>query len=291
MFAIKSQKADLVIRWPKNSRRVPKIIRTGRCPSYAVPHKALLPGALVILADDKGGVQALFRLQRIEERISVFGANGNRYPNGCILVARSGSARVPSSSDPMRVRVNQYGIGAFAYFDSQSGKSLIYGIPGTPASRDGTLAKQPRFSPLKRHRFLANNVSCTLQQPERELIASYGRWVGDENLFEHHFLRSSRLYIDLFIRSLWTLIEAKSFISRVDIRQAVGQLFDYQRYYERHPRLAVLLPMKPTNAMLSLLAAKRIAVIWRSRGGSFRDSIDGTLTGKFRKRTKKTMGS
>lgn len=66
------------------------------------------------------------------------------------------------------------------------------------------------------------------------------------------------------------LIEAKSAASGTDgrhqIRQAIGQLFDYKfTYWKKTEKvsMAVLLPEKPLDEMLGLLASLKIGVIWR----------------------------
>lgn len=122
----------------------------------------------------------------------------------------------------------------------------------------------------------------TLSQPERQLIRAYVTWVGDVDLFEHHRLKEPSLFTDLFIPRRWTLVEAKASTDRKTLRQAVGQLFDYQRYYPRSPRLAMLLPQKPQSTMMDLFEKKRIVVVWRSSGGSFKDSAGGAFTRELR---------
>jgi hypothetical protein len=123
-----------------------------------------------------------------------------------------------------------------------------------------------------------------LRHPEKELVQRYVAWLGDEVRFEHRYLRGPDLYTDLLIRPNWTIIEAKSSIDRWAIRLAMGQLFDYQRYFSRRPRLAVLLPEKPSPSMIKLLKSKRITVIWSTANRGFRDSKSGLLTGLLRVR-------
>lgn len=76
------------------------------------------------------------------------------------------------------------------------------------------------------------------------------------------------------------LIEAKSAAAGTDgrhqIRQAIGQLFDYRfTYLSKKTRvdLAVLLPEKPLDELLALLASLKIGVIWRE-GPKFRSTAD-----------------
>ncbi len=111
---------------------------------------------------------------------------------------------------------------------------------------------------------------------------AYVRWVGDVTMFVHHPLKETGLYTDLFVPKCWTLFEAKSSTSRRALREAVGQLFDYQRHYSRSPRVAVILPQRPPSTVMGLFERKRVAVVWRSTGGTFRDSLGGTLTQALR---------
>jgi len=74
------------------------------------------------------------------------------------------------------------------------------------------------------------------------------------------------------------LIEAKSAAAATDgrhqIRQAIGQLFDYRfTYWSKKSRveLAVLLPEKPLEELLALLGSLEIGVIWRE-GPKFRST-------------------
>jgi len=128
----------------------------------------------------------------------------------------------------------------------------------------------------------ADNTDRHLSRPERDLIRAYLQWTAREDDFRTQYLPSPRLFVDLFYRPGWALLEAKANVRREVLRTALGQLLDYQRYFPRHPRLALLLPACPSAGMLELLAAKRVAVVWRTRGGAFTDSIRGALTSEIR---------
>lgn len=282
MIAGQSDRHDVAIYWPQRKRDLSTIRRTGRCPSHAVPRK-LREGGLVALVDTDGEVLLLFRISRIEEGVSVIGADRKRYDNGCILVARKGTCRKPGPRDPRVLNVNRHGVGAFAYFDASHNR-VVY-EPGTgkatgDASGQGQHTSFP-FPPV-RYPLFANNIGKTLSQPERRLIRAYVKWVGDVTMFAHHPLKQTGLFTDLSVPSRWTLFEAKANTARRTLREAVGQLFDYQRHYDRSPRIAVLLPSRPAPNVMGLFEKKRIAVVWRSRGGSFRDSVQGILTTELR---------
>jgi hypothetical protein len=88
---------------------------------------------------------------------------------------------------------------------------------------------------------------------------------------------SHSLYSDLFNKSRRQLIEAKAGISRGDIRMAIGQLADYERFIPRLSGRAVLLGAKPQPDLLLLLRDQGIAAIWRNEAG-FADNANGEFT-------------
>jgi hypothetical protein len=97
-------------------------------------------------------------------------------------------------------------------------------------------------------------------------------WLGQPERFGHHYLRCQHLHTDLFDRSFWRLIETKASTTRVVLRTAVGQLFDYRRCYKRHPTLVILLPERPGDSDLEYLEFSRVTAIWRTPAGRFSDS-------------------
>lgn len=87
---------------------------------------------------------------------------------------------------------------------------------------------------------------------------------------------SKPLFCDLFDKTMGLLVEAKGVTTREAVRMAIGQLADYKRFIKPAPQLAVLLPSKPQQDLLALLADQTIGVIW-SEGGGFMDSKGGAL--------------
>ena len=276
MLATESGKYGLTIRWPTAYRRsIRRIIETGRCPSWYVPQKVKAHRVPVALVDKAGTVLLLFTLAHIDRN-----PVGLRSPFRCELVAVRGSVRRPGLTDHSRLPSGQYGEGQFAYFDPRTGERAIFTVSVGPRPiGGGILATVPE---VRFHTVLANNVAKSLSQPERALIGRYTEWIGRSDLFGHRYLPGPRLYTDLFIRPLYALIEAKSVIDRRTLRTALGQLLDYQRCFPRHPRLAVLLPKRPADTMIELFRAKRVAVIWPSRGKTFTDSTGGAFTTALR---------
>ena len=72
------------------------------------------------------------------------------------------------------------------------------------------------------------------------------------------------------------LIEAKNSDNRGNLRQAIGQLYDYRRFHQSPISLAVLLPYQPAVERLNLLRSAGIEALW-PHGDGFRDSAHGTF--------------
>lgn len=281
MLAGNADLRDVAIYWPRR-RMVGAIRRSGRCPSFGIPRR-LRPGGRVALVDEHGSVRLVFRMERIEEGVPIRAADGKLY-GGNVLVARAGSVRTPGTRDPKKLKVNRSAPGAFLYFDPSTYipdiLKLGTGKAGrvTPPIPTGHNQFPPRLYPL-----FANNIGKTLSQPERCLICAYTSWIGDTSMFGHHkALKKTGLYTDLFIPRCWTLFEAKTSTGRRTLREAIGQLYDYQRHYDRSPRLAMLLPERPSSTLMELFEKRRIIVVWRSGRESFSDSANGVLTKHLR---------
>lgn len=63
---------------------------------------------------------------------------------------------------------------------------------------------------------------------------------------------------------------------RDNLRQAIGQLYDYRRFHQSPVHRAVPLPYEPNAERLDLLPSAGIEAIWPYRAG-FRDSGNGTF--------------
>lgn len=112
---------------------------------------------------------------------------------------------------------------------------------------------------------------------EARLVWRYSDWLDPDRVRLRGILietPSRRLRADLYDRWTNCLIEAKATPTRENIRYAIGQLFDYRRYLDRRPQLAVLLPKEPEADLGLLLQEADVAAIWPSTS-SFIDSIDG----------------
>jgi 5-methylcytosine-specific restriction protein A len=78
------------------------------------------------------------------------------------------------------------------------------------------------------------------------------------------------LFTDLYDEQANELIEAKGTATRMAIRQAIGQLFDYRRHLPMEsPHLAVLLTHAPSDDLQDLLRSCGVACLYETDRGHF----------------------
>lgn len=82
-----------------------------------------------------------------------------------------------------------------------------------------------------------------------------------------HKARERARYCDLVDETDHVLYEAKGDILRTSVRMAIGQLFDYRRFEQPSPRLAVLLPCQPAPDLIELVHSVPASVVWRTEDG------------------------
>jgi hypothetical protein len=115
--------------------------------------------------------------------------------------------------------------------------------------------------------------SATARRTEAELVLRYAEYIaclGSTAVGKQIDIAGAvRLRVDLFDLCREELVEAKSSNSRNDVRLALGQLLDYQRYVL--PRsMAVLLPADPEPDIIELLHSYQITCIVEDIPGSFK---------------------
>jgi hypothetical protein len=162
-----------------------------------------------------------------------------------------------------------YAIGAFRYFDAAEMRAVLVGENfGSPIDYIDDSASESQGVHFRPH--LKGIPGLPHGHPEATLVDEYVSWSGEEVCFAHNYIREARLFVDLFDKTHWQLLEAKVKTNRETIRMAIGQLRDYKRYYQgRHPSLAVLLSSRPTASCIKLLTDNCIATIWKTAGGRF----------------------
>lgn len=128
-------------------------------------------------------------------------------------------------------------------------------------------------------KYVKGFVSKDRSPAEQRLVDAYVSYCKIDESVVYCYFPTDKTYSDLFDRSKWRLIEAKAIADRRAVRQAIGQLLDYKRFFSRTPSIGVLLPEKPTQTTIELLKHYNITAIWAS-GLKFKDSSSGNWTTK-----------
>jgi hypothetical protein len=110
---------------------------------------------------------------------------------------------------------------------------------------------------------------------EAHLVA-LGHQVSRQRLLSSGEVRP--IITDLFDLTTGTLVEAKGTVERNAIRMAIGQLFDYRRFFKAAQlnHIAALFPREPRPDLAALLQEQGIVLIYRTATG-FEDSTGGAL--------------
>jgi hypothetical protein len=105
---------------------------------------------------------------------------------------------------------------------------------------------------------------------EAQMVKRYEKSVGRLLMSKSITLPSGeRLACDIVDDQQGLLIEAKSSASRQDVRMAIGQLLDYRRHLAPKAKLAVLVPERPSDDLLTLLGSLGIDALVEGRRGQF----------------------
>ncbi|MFK0190238.1 restriction endonuclease [Kitasatospora sp. NPDC090308] len=87
---------------------------------------------------------------------------------------------------------------------------------------------------------------------------------------------------DLYDKTADRLVEAKGTVTREAVRMAVGQLYDYGRYFEPVTSWALLVPSEPRADLIDFCKFAEVEVIWPEEGG-YREA--GNLSASEGRRT------
>ncbi|MDV6281491.1 hypothetical protein [Rhodococcus jostii] len=147
----------------------------------------------------------------------------------------------------------------------------------------GGIAARARYResgpcPLERHRVTAYNVasftSVQAVKIEAELVDRFaahlkalGRTVQGYRIQPEGGMLP--LFVDIHDATTNHLYEAKASASREAVRMALGQLLDYRRGFDERPDISVLLPERPTEDLLKLLAENSVGCTYETASGAF----------------------
>ena len=262
------------IHWPNNKQRINQTLRSGIIELRVTPRQLKLPGGTVALVDERQNVLLIGKVRRIESGVEITNFEGEK-ARGTHLIMNKASLRKPKGDDPKRLAVLSRYVGAPYYLD-RNWKPISFS--------GGGHVKVPQEQFGERNIEFLRFTSEKLSQPERDLLLRYQEWIGDYDGFSRPYFKKEEVIGDLFISRFYSLIEAKAFPQRNDMRKAIGQLFDYQFCFEnRRPTLVYMATEKPRNRDIALLRHRKIAVIWQTPTGRFGDSLGGKYTAEFRR--------
>lgn len=262
-----SSKNDLAIRWSNHPKALGRLRNLTSIPVYGMPKHFRCPGGTVAVVDGSNRIRLTFSAVSIDGPMKVRLADGQVWPNGYKIRADKRTLRYSMHGAKVPVR-GWHAVGAFRYFDAKTLTPTTIGDhTGEPpmVDPDASYEEEVTFRP-----HCKGIPGVPHGNPEAILVDQYVAWMGDRVRFGHNYLHAAGLFVDLFDRTHWQLIEAKAAVDRKTLRMAIGQLRDYRRYYGlRYPSLAVLLPNRPSGGCLNLLMDNHVAVIWRTPSGGF----------------------
>lgn len=131
---------------------------------------------------------------------------------------------------------------------------------------------------LRQHSPVVESVESVRR--EAGLVRRYIEWLESQGqTASRHAIPvpgSQLMYTDVYVDQTGEMLEAKASASRENIRIALGQILDYERFVD-HSSLSVLVPSKPTQDMLSLLIKHGVGCVWEVAAGRFESQGPATF--------------
>ena len=100
---------------------------------------------------------------------------------------------------------------------------------------------------------------------EQKMVLAFSDYLSSKgHVVKQHVYGNgqSAMRCDLFDETSNVLYEAKGTSHRMSIRLAIGQLFDYRRFEDKEPGLAILIPGRPNDEIVDLCNALTIEIVW-----------------------------
>lgn len=144
-------------------------------------------------------------------------------------------------------------------------------LPYTPAPQARTEVVPVEEHYTERAFVSPDREPYELERREAALVQRYRQYLENQG-YEVGRLRivppgeSRPLYSDLWNKTNEDLIEAKSTVTRDQIRQAIGQLLDYGRFVPGASR-TILVPSRPRQDLLDYIASVDVGVVFPDEDG------------------------
>jgi hypothetical protein len=139
-------------------------------------------------------------------------------------------------------------------------------LPFTPAPRPQIKVVSVEEHNTERAFVTPDREPYVLERREAVLVQRYRQYLEDEGYEVGRLCivppgESSPLYSDLWNQTTEDLIEAKSTVTRGQMRQAVGQLLDYGRFVPAASR-TILVPSRPRQDLLDYITSVGVGVVF-----------------------------
>ena len=218
---------DIAIRWNDEKLSTNQLKLIVGVPLHCFPHHFKGPGGWVAIVDRDNAIRLLFKAKTIEGPRNVRRIDGKNQPNGYWIRADKQTMRQPQP--PIQAPIKGWhAIGAFRYIDATKMKAKLVGPIERP-SRHYIESSKDRQEGIVFRQHIQGIPGIPYNRPEAKLVDQYVLWMGSDAHFGHNYIREVKLFVDLFDRTHWQLIEAKATTNREAIRMAIGQLRDYKR--------------------------------------------------------------
>ena len=116
-----------------------------------------------------------------------------------------------------------------------------------------------------------NRDSYEAERREGKLVQQFSDYLRSKGhkVSRHRILpigENRPLLTDLYVADLGLLVEAKGSVTRENVRMAIGQLVDYNRFVNAKYR-AILVPSKPREDLVQLVHSSQASFIWPQGNG------------------------
>lgn len=120
------------------------------------------------------------------------------------------------------------------------------------------LTEQTFVNP-NREPYEAERKEATLVLAFRDYLRAKGHRVSRQQILPPGETRP--LFTDLYDEDLSLLVEGKGSVTRENVRMAIGQLADYDRFVSAAKK-AILFPSEPRSDLIRLAHSQHVVVIW-----------------------------